>query len=307
MAPFSNDLVFFATDDDGHSTEETTPLKLNDFHHHHRAPMNIKETTLKPENIQCEPTVTQKKLTDDSQYSTPFTLYLSCMVAVVSLAYKLSDGGLTAPLKNLDKVEPAVRDSLQQDFSWMDCVWLMVLVVEYYLFNRLVAHDVLKWIPVTTMVLYHSYIILDHSTVIFTNTLFETAEMHYRNIPLTLFWGNEWSSAILAWLNGAPWYVLMNVPNHIFFLISNFNGVDTSVYFEVGIKPWWLNFAVMADCSVHCACIYHWLSHVWNPKLVRRVVAPWVASMVLITLVYHQDKIHVMHALTEFVSLVVIV
>jgi len=303
MAPFSNDLDFFATDD-GYITEETTTtVKLNNIHHH-RVPTSTKETTLKLENNQCEPTVTQKKSNDDS---TPFTLYSLCMVAVVSLAYMLSDGGLTAPLENLDKVEPAVRDSLQQDFSWLDCIWLMVLVVEYYLFNRLVAHDVLKWIPVTIMVLYHSYIILDHSTVIFTNTLFETAEMHYRNIPLTLFWGNEWSSAIFAWVNGASWYVLMNVPNHIFFLISNFNGVDTSVYFEVGIKPWWLNFAVMADCSVHCACIYHWLSLVWNPKLVRDVIAPWVASMVLITLVYHQDKIHVMHALTEFVSLVVIV
>lgn len=261
------------------------------------------EKPLKLKNNQREFTITQEKQYEHVQYS---TIYLLCVVIIVSLAYTFSDGGFTAPLKNLDQTPSVERDSLVQEFSPLDYLWLMVLILQYYMFNRLVSHAVLKWIPVTVMVMYHSYIILDHSTVIFTNTLFETAEMHYRNIPLTLFWGNEWSSAILAWVNGAPWYVLMNVPNHVFFLISNFNGIDTSVYFEVGIKPWWLNFAVMGDCFVHCVCIYHWLSLVWNQKLARTIIAPWAATMVLITLVYHQDKIHVMHALTEFLPLILV-
>lgn len=102
------------------------------------------------------------------------------------------------------------------------------------------------------LMLYENYIIVDHFPFFFTNTVYTSARINYEYTPVTLFWGTEAASSIIARRSaGAPAFVLGNVPNHIYFILANFFQVATSQYFVWGKKRMWLNVAVLFDVVCH--------------------------------------------------------
>lgn len=164
------------------------------------------------------------------------------------------------------------------------------------------VHAVLQtnWraIGVTLMVLYHCYILLDHVAVFWTTQLFETAEFHARFLHCVLFWTLELGSAILGFANGAYWYVLLNIPNHLFFIYSDICGINTMEYFEWGFKPWWLNVAVVHDCLVHALCIYAYMRR-YCGKYTHHFTVCLTCAMCIGTFLYHGDKVHFAHLLVH--------
>jgi len=159
-------------------------------------------------------------------------------------------------------------------------------------------HSLLKtnWrvIGVALMVFYHCYILLDHVAVFWTTQLFETAEFHFRFLHCVLFWTLESGSALLGYVNGAHWYVLLNVPNHLFFIWSDVSGINTSAYFEWGFKPWWLNVAVVHDCLVHALCIYAHTRKYFG-KYTHHITVFLTGTMCIGTFLFHGDKVHFAH------------
>eukprot|EP00316_Scyphosphaera_apsteinii_P001444 CAMPEP_0119315060 /NCGR_PEP_ID=MMETSP1333-20130426/34342_1 /TAXON_ID=418940 /ORGANISM="Scyphosphaera apsteinii, Strain RCC1455" /LENGTH=311 /DNA_ID=CAMNT_0007320289 /DNA_START=52 /DNA_END=987 /DNA_ORIENTATION=+ len=119
------------------------------------------------------------------------------------------------------------------------------------------------------LMLYENYIIVDHFPFFFTNTVYTTARINYEYTPVTLFWGAEAASSIIARRSaGAPAFVLGNVPNHVYFILANFFQVATSQYFVWGKKRMWLNVAVLFDVVCHSTNLWCYYTIVGSRLLV---------------------------------------
>lgn len=170
------------------------------------------------------------------------------------------------------------------------------------LMTVLALHALLKSkycaIPTVFIITYHCYILLDHVAVFWTTELFDTAEFHFKHLSI-LFWIMEASSGALAFANGAHWYVLLNIPNHLFFCRAYFLE-NTSQYFEWGFKPWWLNVAVMHDVIIHMLCLYAYLRRYLGRYAHHSTIA-LTAAMTIGTFLFHKDKVHLAHILIHTV------
>ena len=86
---------------------------------------------------------------------------------------------------------------------------------------------------------------------------------------------------------GAPWFVWFNLPNHFFFIFSNyFNQIATSKAFtwERKAASPWLVPAVGMDTAIHATNMWCHLAYLMGDGNTSMVFAVWSTLMVMTTM-----------------------
>ena len=162
----------------------------------------------------------------------------------------------------------------------------------------------IKGLALGVQLLYESYIVFDHVPVFFTNTVFTTARINYQNIRLSYFWCCEALAGWFAYLVlGAHPYVLLNTPNHLYFLFCEFyGGIVTSEYFNYGRKGMWLNFAVLWDVAIHVTCVHASFCWLLGASSAGSYIALWLAAVCAGTSWFHGEYMRLGHFLVYIVG-----
>jgi len=176
------------------------------------------------------------------------------------------------------------------DLLWAPCLCLIAM-------SSIWAIDAGNYWVSIAWIVYQCYIIFDHIPFLCTNDLYTSARFNYEHTSLQLFWGMEAMDSVVSALSvvGAPAIVWMNLPNHFFFIVSNyFKQIATSKAFtwERKAVSWWLIPAVAMDTCIHAI---NMRCHLMNLLEERWMVATvwWtlMVSMTVLTVWFHREFI----------------
>ena len=171
-----------------------------------------------------------------------------------------------------------------------------------YLVREATVSHAAKNTAIVVYLLYESYIVFDHIPVFFTNTVFTTARFNYQNIRSSCFWSCEAMAGWFAYfvLFAHP-FVLLNTPNHFYFMYAEFNGVVTSDYFNYGRKGMWLNIAVLQDVACHVVGAHAGLSLLLGSTTLAFTIM-WTVAICAATTWFHRDYMRLAHFLVYVVG-----
>lgn len=158
----------------------------------------------------------------------------------------------------------------------------------------------IKLIALGMQMLYESYIVFDHVPVFFTNCVFTTARVNYQNIRSSHFWSCEAFAGWFAYLAlGAHPFVLLNTPNHFFFILCEFRGIVTAEYFNYGVKGMWLNVAVLWDVAIHVVSAHAAFCWLAGASSAGSCIALWLVAICVGTSWFHKEYMRLGHFLVH--------
>jgi len=159
-----------------------------------------------------------------------------------------------------DKNTPVPHEPfLVAHLLWVPCL----LGIAWFSIQAIDSGNV--WVSLAWLI-YECYIVFDHFPFLCTNDLYTSARFNYEITGPHVFWGMEAMSSVVSGLSvlNAPAIVWLNLPNHSFFILSNYlREVATSKAFtweRKAVSPW-LVAAVAMDTTIHtinmrCHLIY---------------------------------------------------
>jgi len=145
-------------------------------------------------------------------------------------------------------------------------LWVPVLILVAY--ASIQALNDFRIAVAWAYLIYETYIIFDHLPFMFTNDLYTSARVNYQNLSLSLFWGMEAIASVVASqsvVNAPSMILLANVPNHVFFMGSNYiSGVATSKAFlwEKKHENLWLVGGVTMDTTIHAISLWYYIQYI---------------------------------------------
>ena len=161
------------------------------------------------------------------------------------------------------------------------------------------------WVSMAWIV-YECYIVFDHIPFLCTNDLYTSARFNYERTGPHVFWGMEAMASIVSGLSSinAPFVVFLNLPNHFFFIFSNYyRKIATSKAFtweRKAVSPWLLA-AVGMDIVIHGINLRYHLAYLMDSSFM--VMSTWwslMVTMTVMTVYFHREFIAFEHFLLYF-------